>query len=235
MKPALEPFGIDVIVDARPPRLDGAEQNVADRAVKPAAGRLRNLLRGAIGTYPGLPQSLARVDVPDARNMLLVEQERLDRRPTPVQHTHKGLRGKGLRERFHPAVGVPHLAGLQQPHATELADVGETQPPAVPKAQANVGVGVRFRDARRLNDQPPGHAQVHRQSPAGAELDHDELSTPADRVDPLAPQGLDERDAGRRDGNLGHADPGVHDRLADDRVREAACDRFDFRELGHRG
>ena len=75
--------------------------------MKPAAGRLRDLLRGAIGTNPGLPQSLARIDVSDARNMLLVEQKRLDRRSTPVQHTHKGLRGKVLRERFDPAVGVP--------------------------------------------------------------------------------------------------------------------------------
>jgi hypothetical protein len=98
--------------------------------------------------------------------MLLVEQERLDRRSTPVQHTHKGLRGKGLGERFDAAVGVPRVAGLQETHPAELPDVGKTQPPAVLERQPDVGVGGRFRDFRRLNDQATGHTQVHRQSPA---------------------------------------------------------------------
>ncbi len=43
-------------------------------------GRLRDRLCGLAGTDPGLPQSLARIDVSDACDTLLVEQERLDRR-----------------------------------------------------------------------------------------------------------------------------------------------------------
>ena len=110
LEPALEPLGIDVVVDARSAHFDRALQNVDDRAVKPANRRLRQRLGGPARTDPGLPQRLARIDVSDARDALLVEQKRLDRRRPPPAYSQRP-RCKVGGERFHAQVGVPASPG----------------------------------------------------------------------------------------------------------------------------
>ncbi len=39
LKPSLEPLGVDVVIDARPTRVDRPLENVHDRAVEPAPRR----------------------------------------------------------------------------------------------------------------------------------------------------------------------------------------------------
>src|SRR6202163_2208866 len=120
LKPALQPLGVDVIVDAGPSRLDGAVEHVSDRAVQPASGRLADLARRSARPDPRFPQGFASVDVSDPGDPGLVEQKGLDPRLTPVQHPRKRFSGKALRKGLHPAVGVPGVAGGQQPHPPEL-------------------------------------------------------------------------------------------------------------------
>src|SRR5579872_2956527 len=91
LKAALQAIRVHVIVDARSAQVDRALQYVDDRMVQSVNRRFRQRLGRAAGTDPGLPERLACIDVADARDASLIEEECLDRRCPPRQHTQKPL------------------------------------------------------------------------------------------------------------------------------------------------
>jgi hypothetical protein len=131
LKLAFPTLGIDVIVHARPARRDGSLEDVSDRAVQPAPRRFADRVGRAARFDPRFPQRFASVDVPDPRNAGLIQEERLDRRATPRQHTQERLAGKALGKGLDPAVRVPGLVFSEETHPSKGPNVGEAQTDAV--------------------------------------------------------------------------------------------------------
>ena len=65
--------------------------DVGDGVTQAAYGRFRQRPSGPARTDPGLPECLAGVDIADACDATLVEEQYLDRRLPPRQHTDKAF------------------------------------------------------------------------------------------------------------------------------------------------
>src|SRR5262252_10416890 len=84
---------VAVGVDRAAAVLDRRLQGLAQGLVQTSRGLAADALRDPVGADAGLVEGFVRVDVADARERLLVEQHRLQRRLSPAQRPVQRVRG----------------------------------------------------------------------------------------------------------------------------------------------
>ena len=207
-------------------------------AIDAVAQRLDLRLRQPVGRPQrvdlGPEQRLVGVDVPDARDPLLVEQERLDRSARrPRQRVQ--VRGRELlverleaepsgEERVERVTAERQLAGAEAPRVgvCEVVIV-EPQPHA----------GVRRRSLG-VEQQRAGHAQVLEQVGLAFELPHEVLAAPPQPFDRASFERGAQLGAGERTRPALVEDLELAQRPPLDVRRQMTADRLDLRELWHR-
>ena len=135
--------GRRVVVDRAPATLDGLGQHGPDRVVQPSFVGRPERPGGPQRMEPRRPQRLVGVDVADAGQERLVEQQRLEPAGSPPDQAPEVTHGEGRIERLRserredrrPAdlgdqVAAQRVAAVQ-PDPAELADVAEPELPAV--------------------------------------------------------------------------------------------------------
>ena len=135
--------GRRVVVDRAPATLDGLGQDGPDRVVQPSFVGRPERPGGPQRMEPGGPQRLVGVDVADAGQERLVEQQRLEPAGSSPDPAPEVTHGEGRIERLRserredrrPAdlgdqVAAQRIAAVQ-PDPAELADVAEPELPAV--------------------------------------------------------------------------------------------------------
>src|ERR1700686_4818618 len=199
LKSALEPFGVDLIVDAGPTLFDRAPGDGRNRTPKTGRPFPRGGPGGTTRVNPRLPERFAGIDVADPRNATLVEQEHLDRCRSPIQQAGKPLERENVREGLQTDLGSPRFFRSDKAHPAELPDVRERESAFVVERQQNVRVGLGIRGPRRPDDETPGHPEMNDERSPGPERDDHELAAPADGVYRLPGQLSDEAFGLRRD------------------------------------
>ena len=181
-------------------------------------------------------QRLVRVDVADARDPLLVEQERLDGRARAACERVQVLAGEVLGERLdaepRAEVGVELGPAGQQPAGAEAARVDEAERVLVVEAHDRARVG---RARLGVVEQVAGHAQVDQQEQLVLELRDQVLAAPSERLHAAADERAEHlvRRTRRGPARVAHA---VDDEHAPLQPRgELAADRLDLGQLGHLG
>ena len=194
---------------------------------------------------PGPPQGLADVDVAEARDDALVEEDRLHRREAAGHAGGEGGGGEGVAEGLgaeagEQRVGVEHGRRHEVDQA-EAAGVVEGEAGAVVEVEDDVVVlfGRRVRvveDADRGagDEDAAGHAEVDDQRLAAVEVGEEILGAAAQRGDPGAGEAGGEPRR-ERAAEVGAADVGVDDDAAGQDGLEAAADGLDLGKLGHGG
>ncbi len=203
------------------------------------------------------PQRLVGVDVADAGDERLVQQQRLEPRRAPAQPLRQLGGGEGRGQRLRPVaaehvadpvrrLGVRHPLGptarlrwtahqpaaLPQADAPELAHVAVAQLPSIGQLEHDPRVGI-VRRAGRRHDQRAGHAQRHGHDPPIGQVDEHALGAPADAADLRAADlGHELLRLRMADGPL-PAHLGIGDLRARDPALQVARDGLDLGQLGH--
>ena len=194
-------------------------------------------MRGQAGRDAGPVERLGRIDVAEAENARLIEQDELDLlRASPERRLQPGRReglveglGRELRERPHAfEIGRGH-----DHHQAEMALVVEQELLSRGEPERGMRVG-RLLGVPVEKEKPAGHAQMREQRPAVREMDQDVLAAPADvenrrRTEPsleLPRRGVraEPRSIEARIGDL----------LSGDQLMESSRDDLDFGKFGHR-
>ena len=131
------------------------------------------------------PQRLVGVDVADARDEPLVDEQRLEPRPAAADPRPERLEREPVVERLRADPVERVVVRDVQPDPPELAHVAEPQLGAVVERERQPLVGVD-RQRRRDDEQLPGHLEVDGEERAAREVDDDLLAAPADGLDPPA-------------------------------------------------
>ena len=185
------------------------------------------------------PQRLVGVDVADARDEALVDEERLEPRPAAADPGPERLEREAVVERLRADPVERVVVREVEPDPPELAHVAEPQLGAVVQRERQPLVGVD-RQRRRHDEQLPGHLEVDGEERAAGEVDDDLLAAPADGLDPPAGHAADERlrvlvaqRPGPRDARAGdlRAGPAA---LGQQPAPEVARDGLDLGQLRHR-
>src|SRR5262245_36767403 len=116
----------DVVAERRSLSLDSLAQDRPQRAVEPREPLLVELARGPERMDLRAPERLVRVDVPDAGDAPLVEEEGLDRRRATGGRRGQPRGGEGRCQRLRPEAGVEvelQMIGLEELPGAEPPDV----------------------------------------------------------------------------------------------------------------
>src|SRR5512136_267480 len=181
-----------------------------------------------------LEERLVGVDVADAGDKGLIEEQRLDPSPAAGEDRAESL-GPDLErlgaEAGQLAAGALRLA-LEAEQEAELADVAETDLVApVLEADHQPDVLVARRAFGR-EQELAGHLQVEDERPRALALDEEHLAPAPDAQNAAAAQGLERLPAARPEERpVEQIDPG--DGPALDAGLERAGDGLDFGQLGH--
>src|SRR5215203_215749 len=184
-------------------------------------------------------QCFARVDVADAGDQPLIEQQNLHRHALSRARARQYQRVERLVQRLwpHPAQRRVVMVGVNQIHQPEATRIVERHDHARRQGDDDVVVRIGGRqDARRGT--PPfgakraGHAEVNEERVAGAERREQVLATTADRLDGVAGQPGDEI-GWKRPPQIRSAELDAIDARATRRALEHPANGFDFREFRH--
>src|SRR5207342_3050542 len=182
-----------------------------------------------------LPQRLVGVDVADARDHALVEQERLHRRPPAGEVAAEPARRPLLRERLRPRPRtqvVLEPAGSDEPPCPEPALVGVDE--RRPVVETEDGADVRqLLAVLGAVVKPARHPQVDDERPARVEPEEQVLAAPAHAGERLAEKLGADDDRVLRRGEAAVHDVGLLDGPPAKQRVEAAPDGFDLRQLRH--
>ena len=205
----------------------------------------RNFVRSkraglAKGMNPRPPQRLDVIDVPDARDRTLIQEQHLDRRSrSPPQERAKPRDREAARQGLLPERGVqghPRAASLavrverrrvDDRHASELARIRE--PHRGPVLEPDLAAYVALVHVRDAEEELARHAERDDQGLAAVEIEHHELAAASDVSD--APPAQPRADDLRRL-RLGEADPARlerADRAVDDEPAQLPRDGLDLR------
>jgi len=159
LKPAGAAFGIDVTRNGRPAQCDGLRQDFANRLVERRRPPTAEARSDCGGVKSGASEALVGIDVSEAAQKTLVQQQALQPGASGMQSPAKLVAGD-----FH-WIGAQPVQFVQViPHQTKLPEtprVAEVQPAAgTIQAEDHMGMGPqRFRHV--FKDQPAGHSQMN--------------------------------------------------------------------------
>ena len=231
---ALLALAVDVVLEAGAAVFDTAFEDAAGRGEETLRGGGRDCAGGGIGTDAGLVKGLIDVDVAEAGEAPLIEQDRLDGGSPIGQAGAELLEGEGVVEGFRTEPIDDFGGGCVEPPGAELPQVGPAQVVTVVQLDDRALVLLGRRGAR-APDEPAGHPQVDDENAAVVEGEHEVLPAAAHGDDRAAEEVLAqrfERGAGEQvDGARVDVDAG--DAAPDDERFEVAADGLDFREFGH--
>ena len=180
-------------------------------------------------------KGFVRVDVPDAGNLSLIQEERLDPNPTAPTHPLERRRGEGGVQRLHPDAerGIYGMR-RQDENLSELSDIPIREDPTAGETEVRVCMAVRPEVILRIPPQElSGHPQTHDEAVL-AEIENKELPPSAEGPDASSDdgcRGLLRRAAAPRQTRLD--DPSLDDRASHDPRYQGSSDHFDFRQLRH--
>jgi hypothetical protein len=200
-------------------------------------------------------ESFVGVDVSDAGEQALVEQQLLDRYPAPARRAEEDLaaRLQGVRSQTFEA-GVA-LAGLQQQQLSELPHVAQVDlGPRVVEDQAQVGVGVgpeavdllwreclagrcgqQAHAARGCAEELSRHSEVEHQPAAVVQPGDQVLAVAGERLDRATSEAAAQALRPGQEEVAVRRGPDRADGSGDQEGLDALTRHFDFGELGHAG
>ena len=180
-------------------------------------------------------ERLVRVDVADARDPLLREEEGLDRSTAALRQGAKGLGREVGAERLDPEsarkVVLERILAEQHDARAEAARVREEDMRAV--AQLEPHAQVRRCGALVAEQEVPGHPQVHDEEHLVLELADEVLAAAPEALDPPAGDGVLELRRRRRLAPARIEDVHPLEDPALERGRQMALDRLYLGQLGH--
>ena len=236
--------GRRVVVDRGAASLDRFCQHRPDRPVEPCLIRRAKALGATEGVQACLPEGLVGVDVANAGEEGLIEQQRLEAALPPPEagaespqreFVRQGLRAVlaeqvagRRRRRYESAVGLAPV----HPHAPELAHVAEAQLAAIGQVEDDPHMAVEGSVGGRHEDLA-GHLQLDRQGELAAQLEEHELRTPPDRFDAPARHPTRELPGWHAGDGSRPVKAPVGDDRSHDEAAEVAGDGLDLRELRH--
>ena len=141
--------------------------------------------RGAQRVQPRAPQGLVGVDVADAGDERLVDEQRLEPRPAAADAGPELAQREPRVQRLRPDAVERVVVRAVQPDPPELADVAEPELAAVVERQREPLVRVG-RQRRGHHEQLAGHLEVDGQEGAAGEVEDQLLAAPPDLLDPPA-------------------------------------------------
>ncbi len=184
-------------------------------------------------------QDLVGVDVADAGDDVLIEQERLeDGAPTGEEPTQRGD-VQSVGQWINSEVGQlgeldVDVVGIEDDDLTERARVDEPQRFGRLAVERHDHMGVRWTlRFRRGEQQLPGHAQVDHQRVTGVEGHEQVLAAPLRRQHLRARETVDDLLGRRATDAAQPTDLDTRDRSPDDVRRKAAPDGLDLGQLRH--
>lgn len=173
---------IDVlsISEGRPANIDCGIEYVDDCRVETPCGGSVEGVGGAIGAKPTAVQYLVGIDVADARDSCLVEQQRLERHRRGSDHVAELLSGEFVDDRIDAKTSEWRQLDVDSVRV-EHHDFSEGPGIDKPQLVAVVEYGGhmrmwRLRAARWLDEQLATHAQVHHDGIAGVEREQQVFS-----------------------------------------------------------
>ena len=205
----------------------------------PACRRSKSARRrrptGFSGWMPGAEQRLVRVDVPDARDAALVEQERLHGRGAAARRLpqHVGRERRVERLRAEPRVEVARRAAsspsITSPVPKRRWSVNSRRLPSSSTSRTRRCGRPGASSCRRDPQQVAGHAQVHDQVAILVEVGDQVLAAPAQPRRCCGRAGRPRRRAGRPARvHSGSRTCASHDRAPGHAVGELAADGLDL-------
>src|SRR5437660_238156 len=202
--------------------------------MQPAHRLAAQAARRAVRAQLRAIQRFVRIDVADASEGGLVQKDRLERGAAAAQALEELVGVECRIDRLGPELG-------QRARYEQLILGAEQEPPeparvAVPELMAVVQVEHRVsvaRDLRRRVDkaQLPAHAQVNNKKTSRTERDQDELSAPADRLDLLSGNGVNERLGLWVTDDRGKPQLAVQDRASDEMRPQVSGNGLNFGEF----
>jgi hypothetical protein len=181
---------------------------------------------------PRCPQRFVGVDVADARDERLVEEERLQSPlPRPKAAAERADR-QLVRQRLWPYRGERVVGRDVEPDPAELANVPKADLAAILEREDKADVRVVWPSLWH-DEELTGHLQVDRQERSAGKVDHELLAAPADGLDPAAGHTVGERLQTEVAERPSPARLGIDDRRANDEPAQVAGNGFDLGQLRH--
>jgi len=202
-------------------------QHLTDGLVEPLDFFTRQGIRFALGVDARHEEGLVSVDVADASDELLVEQQRLEGSPALPDESRKLGEGKILGQGFRPQTAHHLVLVSDQVDPPEFAHVKKAQLPSVVQVKDGVTIFVG-RSVAGPDRQLSGHLEVDEKTVASGQVE-DEILAPPPYVKylPTSDAPLEFGHGGLGDNVLPpDADPGKG--AADERPAQAVDDGFDF-------
>ena len=191
----------------------------------------------------GAVERFANVDIAQARDQVLIQERRLDRRGLPGQTRDQIAFGEPVPQRLRPDVGQQGMAvrrcGVEQVHRAETPCVIEGDARPAPHVQDHMVmlfrrgvVVVKFSDLGAGYQHPARHAQMDQKRLAGGEVGQDVFRPPPKGVDPCAGQPLGHA---RRKGpaQIGAVYLCLPDHLTLHHRHKTTADGFNLGQFGH--
>src|SRR5258705_9437603 len=224
--------GAGEILEGRAARRDRLGEHRVDCRDQPLQPLERNRPASAARMDAGAIERLADIDVAEAGDDSLVEQQQLDRGRAAGKAALEFIRVEVKRlwpERLERRpVGKP--VGADQIKRPEPPRVVKRQPPALVRLDQEM---VMLADLARVDPPVTRHAEMEAQSVAAVGVDQPVFRAAAEADDPLSRQSLAEVDR-QRAAQVGPARLDPLDPAAVEHMGKAADGGFNFGKLGHR-
>jgi SAM-dependent methyltransferase len=222
--------GCPVVAQRRALALDARSQRCTDGASEPCDLGGGEFVRRAQGAHPRPPERLVGVDVPEAGDDSLVEEDGLERRPPACQLRAEPARREARAERLRAVLGREvglELGVLEDEPRSESPHVAIDEPRAV--VERDHGALVR----QRREAEAPGHPQVDEECEPALEAQKQVLASTLDGDHDVALELLRDLEEIGRPRQAWVEDLHPRERSPLEARRELRPDRLYLGELGH--
>ena len=222
--------GSGIVAKGRALAVDPGAQGRADRAREPRHLLVTEPVRRPQRVEPCTPERLVGVDVPEAGDHTLIEEDRLQRRPPSSELRREPARREARAERLRAVLRreVRRDVGV-------LEDEPGPEPPYVPVDEARAVVQLQHSALVRDGREPeaPRHPQVYEEAEPALEPDEEVLPVALDRDDGVALELFGDLEEVVRSRESWIEDLHADERSALEAWRELRPDGLDLRQLRH--
>ena len=204
-----------------------------DRGGQRLQSRLRNRAAGARRVDAGAEQSLADIDIAQAGNKTLVEQQRLGGRQPVGKGPRQQRRAEIRPQRLRPDAGEQRVRigtrRVDEIERSEAPRIVERHHPAIAGFENDMVV---LANRVRIDPHPPRHAEVQHHRIAAISIDQPIFGAPPAGDDGRPRQSL-AQPIGERPAQIGTVPRPPVKALSEPAGSEATHDGFDFGKFGH--